>query len=428
MPRIPTLCRFWCGLAGVIPLALFAVSGWGQSTAQVATVQPPMAAKRPHEFKDHGVSRSDEYYWLRERDDPEVLEYLRRENAYTAAMLGPTEELQRDIARELKARELQSDWSVPYPEGEWWYYTRTEDGRQYRVHCRRGRVSSLSGALTSDEAASLVKADENEQILLDVNALARGHAFCSVPGVEVTPNGRFLAYAVDFVGRRRFEIRFRDLETGSVLSDVIRDVTPDMVWAADNQTLFYVRQDPQTLRSHQVYRHRLGTDAAQDPLVYEESDPEFSVGLSRSRSKRYILLGSYQTLSSEVRLIDASQPQSTPRVFLPRRRHHEYSVDHLGDTFSVVTNDHARNFRCASTREPGSEVAAWTEVIPHRDDVLLEDVVLFDDYLVAVERGHAETRLRVLDRNGREDHAIAFEETAYSVFASPTEVTDTPWL
>jgi oligopeptidase B len=200
------------------------------------------------------------------------------------------------------------------------------------------------------------------------------------------------------------------------------------VWAEDNQTLFYVRQDPQTLRAYQVYRHKLGTDPAQDTLVYQEDDPEFSVGLEKTRSRKYIVIGSRQTLSNEYRLIDAFHPEQPLKLFATRQPNHEYQIDHINDTFYIVSNHQARNFRCLKASAPGLPVDQWQEVIPHRPEVLLESVVLFDRWLLAVERFDASTRLRVLDLAGNEDHSIAFDETAFAVFPAPVERTDTPWL
>lgn len=404
------------------------VAGQGQELAGEVAAKPPVAAVRPTELREHGVVRVDPYYWMRERDDPAVLAYLQAENQYVDQVLAPTRALQEELFQELKAREPRTEVSAPYPEGTWWYYSRLEDGQQYRVHCRR---PGPAGPFTPPEPAAvkqLAHPSEDEQILVDVNLLAEGHDFCSMPGVEVTTDGRTMAYAVDFVGRRKYAVRFRDLDSGKYLTETLHDVTPDIVWAEDHKTLFYVRQDPETLRAYQVFRHRLGTDPASDVLVYQEDDPEFSVGLGKTRSRDYVIIASHQTLSSEYRLVDARHPDQAPVVFSPRRADHDYSVDHLGDRFYIVTNDHAPNFRCAATEKPGTPVSEWQEIVPHRADVLLNGVVLLNDWLVAVEEHRAATQLRVLDRNGKALYPLEFDESAYAVFPSPIAEPDTPWL
>jgi len=408
----------WC-LAGGFSIA---------AVAQQPAPPPPVAAVKPTTLELHGITRVDNYYWLRERESPEVIDYLTRENDYTSAVLAPADSLRAELFVELKGREKQADWTVPYPEGSWWYYSHTEEDQQYPIHCRRVKRDDVPAIGTGVPVADIVARDSAEQVLVDVNELAQGHEFCSVSSVEVTSDGKLMAMAVDLVGRRIYTIRFRNLETGQYLSDEILNVTSNLVWAEDNQTLFYVRQDPETLRSFQVYRHRLGTDSATDQLVFQEDDEEFNVGVGKTRSHKFIAIVSQQTLSTETWFIDAAAPDQEPVVFLPRRENHEYSVDHLGDRFYVVTNDEAENFRLAVTDAPGTPIEQWTTIIPHRADVLLEDVVLLDDWLVAVEKHEAATRLRVLDLAGQENHTITFDETAYWAIPAPIQATDTPWL
>ena len=285
--------------------------------AQEADLMPPTVEKKVKELTIHGDTRQDEYYWLRERENPAVTSYLSAENDYWKAKLASTNELQEKLAAETKARIKQTDESVPYPDNGYSYYRRTEDGLQYPIYCRR----------------KLDKSGAAEEVMVDVNKVAEGHEFCSVRGVRVSPDTKLMAYAVDTVGRRKYTLKVRDLATGQELNDEIADVTGNHVWANDNQTIFYVRQDPQTLRWFQVFRHKLGTSPEEDILVYQEDDEEFSCYVGKSRSRDYVFIYCEQTLSTETRYIDANTPAATPVVFQPREADHEYSVEHLGRTF-----------------------------------------------------------------------------------------------
>ncbi len=369
----------------------------------------PLAPRKPHRHEKHGDVREDDYYWLRERENPEVIDYLTAENAWTDAAMAHTAGLQDALFEEIKGRIKQTDMSVPYRDGAYRYHVRYEDGREYEIH---GRVR-IDAAEASDATEPAAGPPPGEQLLLDVNRVAEGHEFCAVSALEVSPNDRLLAYAVDTVGRRQYAIRVRDLETGDDLPDVIPDVTANVAWAADSRTLLYTRHDPTTLRPYQVLRHRLGDDPANDRLVFEETDETFVCGVWRSRSRRYLLIGSFQTITTEYRLIDASDPDAEPIVFLARERGHEYEVDHYRGRFYVRTNAAAVNFRLMEADETRMAREAWREVVPHRDDVLLEGFELFRDHLVLAERGDGLTQLSVRPWSGRAPHAIAFGEAAY---------------
>ena len=366
---------------------------------------PPMAAARPHELDTHGDVRVDEYYWLREREDPEVVAYLEAENEYLDGVMAHTEELQETLFEEIRGRIVEDDSSVPYRDGDYWYYTRYEEGKQYPIHCRRPADGDVFGGAAGPDA---------EEVLVDVNEIAEGKEYTSVRP-SVSPDHRILAYAVDDVGRRFYTVRFKDLATGEMLPDEIADVTANLAWAADSATLFYVRKDPDTLRSYQVFRHRLGKGAADD-LVYEEPDETFSVFLRRSQSRKYLMAVSSHTLRTEVRTLRADDPDGDFAVFEPRGERHEYSVDHLGDRFWVRTNDEAPNFRLMSTAEDDTGRAAWREETPHRDDVLLEGFELFDRFLVLAERrgGLNQLRIKEMTAGGTEGHDLDFGEPAYS--------------
>ena len=372
--------------------------------------EPPLAEPRPHELETHGDVRVDEYYWLRGREDPEVIAYLEAENAYVDAAMAHTEGLQENLFEEIRGRIVEDDASVPYRDGDYWYYTRYEEGKQYPIHCRRPADGDVFGG-DQEEGA--------EEVLIDVNEIADGKEYTAVR-LSVSPDHRFLAYGVDDAGRRFYTVHFKDLATGEVLADEIPDVTANMVWAADSATLFYVRQDPDTLRAYQVYRHRLGEGAA-DELVYEEPDETFSVYLGRTQSRKYLMATSSHTLRTEVRILRADDPGGDFAVFEPRGERHEYSVDHLGDRFWVRTNDQAPNFRLMSTAEGDTGRGAWREELPHRDDVLFEGFELFDRFLVLSERrdGLEQIRIEPMAGSGAGDRAVTghdldFGEPAWS--------------
>ena len=398
----------------------------------MSATEPPVAPRRPHRLEKHGDVRVDEYYWLRERDAPEVRAYLEAENAYLREALAGTADFEERLFEEIKGRIRQTDTSVPYREGEYLYYRRYENGREYEIHCRRriedegesgaeaqGEPARRPAAGAADESRSGAAA-HGGQVILDVNQVAEGHAFCQVAARPVSPNGRLLAYAVDTVGRRRYAVRVRDLATGRDLPDVIPDVTANLAWAADGETLFYARHDPATLRPYRILRHRLGDDPAADRLVHEETDAEFSCGVWPSRSKRYLLIGSFQTLTTEFRYLDAADPEAPPATFLPRERGHEYALDHYRGRFYVRTNAGAPNFRLLETDEDRPERGAWRELIPHRDDVLIEGFMLFRDHLAVAERHDGLTRIRVRPWRGDgagdgDEHHVAFDEPAHAV-------------
>ncbi len=380
---------------------------------------PPRARVVPTRLEMHGVVRIDDYYWLRERDNPEVTAYLEAENAHTRAVMAPTEALQETLFSEIKGRIKQTDMSVPYREGDYTYYTRYEDGREYPIYCRVpvGSSQSVPGERTTEPGL--------EQVLLDVNAVAEGHDFCEVSGRLVSPDQRLFAYATDLEGRRIFAIRVKDLATGKTHDDELIGVTSNLVWANDSRTLFYTRQDPATLRWFQVYRHRLGTSQADDVVVYEEPDETFSCEVGKSRSKRYLLVASYQTVSTEYRFLDADAPDGAFTVFMPRARDHEYHLDHYRDRFYIRTNRDARNFKLMETADGQLDPAAWSELIPHRDDVLLGAFELFTDHLVVQERWGGLVHLRVRPWKGEGAHDIAFDEPTYSAYLSTNREADT---
>ena len=378
--------------------------------------EPPRARVVPTRLETHGVVRIDDYYWLRERDNPDVTAYLEAENAHTRAVMAPTEALQETLFTEIKGRIKQTDMSVPYREGACIYYTRYEEGREYPIYCRRRVESPEPTPLPAEE------------ILLDVNQVAEGHDFCEVAGRQVSPDQRLFAYATDLAGRRVFTIRIKDLATGETHDDELRDVTSNLVWANDSRTLFYTRQDPATLRWHRVYRHRLGASQADDTLVFEEPDETFNCEVGKSRSKRYLLVASYQTVSTEYRYLDADAPDGAFTLFLPRARDHEYHIDHYREHFYIRTNRDARNFKLMVTPDGRVDPAAWVELIPHREDVLLGAFELFTDHLVIRERRAGLVQLHVRPWEGDDAHDIAFDEPTYDAYLSTNREADTQVL
>ena len=389
-------------------LVLAVVCGAIMISCSPRTPVAPTAEKMPHELELHGDVRVDDYYWLRERTNPEVLEYLEAENAYTSSMMAETEAFQEELFEELKNRIEPNDSTVPALFHGYYYYKRYEGGLEYPIHCRK------QGSVEAPE-----------EVILDVNRIAEGHDFCSVRGVAVSPDTRLLAWALDTVGRRKYAIYLTDLETGEVMSDVIPDVTGNLTWANDNRTLFYAKQDPQTLRSYQIYRHVLGTDSSQDVLVYEETDPTFSVYIWKTRSEEYLLIHSEQTLTSEMRYLDADNPQGEFQVIAPRERGVEYSADHVGNRFIIRTNLEAENFRLmwAPVSRPGR--ANWRELIPGRDDAFLQDVEVFRNFMVVTERRGGLRHLRVIPWNGSEEYEVEIDDPAYVTWVDENHEFDT---
>jgi len=375
------------------------------------SLAPPMAAVRPHRFDEHGNVRIDQYYWLKERSNPEVIKYLEDENAYTKAVMAHTEPLQERLYEELKGRVLQNDQSVPFREGNYFYYTRLVEGKNYPIYARkRGSVSAP------------------EEIMIDANALAEGKATFLIRAWEVSSGEDLLAFAADTTGGRVSSIRFKNLRTGEMLSDVVPRSIGGIAWAEDNRTLFYTKPDSVSVRPYQVYRHKLGTPAATDQMVYEDKDETYYVGVFKTKSRSYIMIQSSQTMATEYSYIRADQPDAPFKVIFPRERGHEYYANHFGDYFYILSNDHAKNFRLMRTpvARPGRD--NWQEVIPHRADVLLEDFEFFKDYLVLTERKDGLVQLRVRPWSGQNEYYLDFGEPAYLAYVSTNLEFDTPVL
>jgi oligopeptidase B len=360
---------------------------------------PPQATPRPHTLTAFGHDREDPWYWLRERDDPEVRAYLEAENAYTEEVLAPLDGLRSTLFEEMKARILETDMSVAARRGPWWYYGRTEEGKNYGIHCRRP-----AGA--ADELPPAGEPGSDEQVLLDENVLAEGHEYFAVGTAVVSPDHSVLAYGTDTAGDERYELRFRSLD-GAAPSDRAPEMVPDtgygLAWADGSTTVFYVRLD-ESMRPYQLWRHELGTDPAGDVLVLEEEDRRYSLGTGRTRDGAFVLVALHSTNTTEWLAIAADDPTATPRVVLPRQEGREYAVDHLTPAgpggpgwFVVLTNEDALDFRVvAAPDEDLGTARPWREIVPHRPGVRVEDVDVFSEVLVLSERADAETSVRVL--------------------------------
>lgn len=358
------------------------------------------AEKRPHVHEIHGDRRPDDYFWMRERDSAPVLAYLRQENERTAEALAPVRELESKIYHEMRARIKEDDSSVPVFDSGFYYYSRYTKGQEYPIHARK------KGAL-----------DTAEQVILDENLEAKGQSYFDVGNVDPSPDHNLLAYSADTVGRRFYTFRFKDLNTGQILPDVIADVTPSLVWAADSRTVFYVKQDPETLRAFQVYRYELGKPNS-TTLIYEEKDDTYSVGLGSSRDGRHLYMASEKRDSSEWRVLDATQPQSEWQVFLPREKDHEYSLEDGGDRLYILTNWKAKNFRLMEAPYTARSKEQWQEVLAHDPAILREDLAVYRSHMVISERSNGLAQLRVIERDTRATHMVQFPEEAYEVDVS----------
>lgn len=373
--------------------------------------KPPVATKDPHQMVMHGDTRIDPYYWMNERDTEEVLAFLNAENDYTEAVMKSTEKLQDKLFEEIKGRIKEQDESVPYFENGYYYYTRFDEGKEYPIYCRK--LSSLNA---------------DEEVMLDVNELAKNHSYFSAVGLSVSPNNQILSYGVDTVSRRQYTIYFKDLSTGEMLDSKILNTSGSVAWANDNKTIFYSVKD-EMLRPDKIFRHSLDNKGAgKDELVYEENDETFYSFVYNSKSKKYIFFGSASTLSTEFSYLDADNPYGKIKVIQPRERGLEYMLTHYGDKFYIVTNLDAENFRLMETSVNRTDKSNWMEVIPHRKDVLLSGIEIFGNYLVVDERKDALNQLRIINQSTKEEHYLDFGEEVYSVWISVNPEYDTELL
>ena len=397
----------------VIPLIIITlafISGCAKKEKLVENVTPPKAEKITKELTLHEDTRIDKYYWLNEKENPKVIEYLEAENAYREAVMEPTKELEENLYKEITGRIKQDDMSVPYLDNGYYYYWRYEEGKEYPIHARKKET---------------LEADE--EIMLNVPEMAKGYNYYQVSGRNISEDNKILAFGVDTVSRRKYDIYFQDLRSGELLSDVLHNTSGYAIWANDNKTVFYTIKDS-TLRPHKVMRHVLGQDPAKDVEIYHEKDNTFFVGVGKTKSDKYIEIGSSHTLSTEVKLIEADHPDQPYTIFQKREKDHEYKVYHHINKFYILTNWKAKNFRLMVTEEGKTDKKYWNEVIPHRDDVLLQNITIFKDYLALGERKNGIRQLRVMNLTDQSDHYIEFDEDAYVVFSTANHTFDTKTL
>ena len=396
--------------------------GSGPTTPPIA---PPQAERRPFELEAHGDVRIDDWYWLRDKDDPQVIDHLRAENAYTEGATAHTAQLQALLFEEMVERIEETDLSVPVRKGPWLYYHRTLEGQSYGIHCRRpaggeGDPDQASADPTDAESTGN-EAPADEVVMLDENLLAAGHDYFALGNLAVSPDHRWLAYSIDTTGAERFTMRFLDLETGEESPESLEDTSYGLAWANDNATVFFVRVD-EAMRPFQVWRHVVGTDPTQAELVFEEPDEHFYLGVGRTRDDEYILLGLDSKVTSEVRVLRADDPAGSFSVLADRRQGVEYSVDHdrgsatRPSRFLVVTNDEAEDFRLLEAPDDGGDHREWREIIPHRPGIRLDAIDPFADHLVVYEREDGETRIRVVDADSGVSKPIGQPESPSTVW------------
>ena len=396
----------------LISITFVSLQGQNKTKKMNEKLQTPIAKKIPHDLEKHGDIRTDNYFWLNQREDKEVIDYLNKENEYYEAMTAHTKQLQDDLFKEMKARIKEDDTSVPYFYNGYYYITRFETGKDYPIYARK------KGSL-----------EAKEEIMFDCNELAKGQAYFNLSGLSVSEDNKWVTFGVDLVSRRQYMIQVKNLETGEVLSELIENTTGGTTWASDNKTFFYTKKDPKTLRSDMIYKHVLHTDVKQDQLIYHEKDDTFYCFVYKEKSKKYIVIGSSSTLTSEYQFLEADKPNGTFRMFQKRTRGLEYSISHFGDSFYIVTNkDKATNFKLMKTPENATGMENWVDVIGHREDVLLEGVDIFRDYLVVEERSNGLNKIQIRPWKGEGAYYLPFESETYTAYTTTNPDFDTDIL
>ena len=404
-----------------IILSLTFASSCKNKTMKSTVAQPPVAEKQPIKLEKHGDVRIDNYFWMRLTDaqkngevkdaqTQKVINYLEAENTYYKEVTAYTKDFEEELFREMKGRIKEDDSSVPYKDNGYFYITSYQTGQQYPIYSRKKETLQAP-----------------EEILFDVNEMAKGYDYYQLGGLDVSPNNKLVVFATDTISRRQYFLRIKNLETGEIYKDIIENTTGGSVWANDNKTIFYTKQNPQTLRSEKIYRHVLGTPTTEDVEVYNEKDETFGTYVTKSKSNKYIIIGSYSTVSSEAQFLDADNPTGKFTVLQPRERDLEYSVSHYGDNFYLLTNkDNATNFKLMKTPISTTTKENWIDVIPHREDTLLEDFSIFKDFLVLEERQNGLNKIRIKSWDNTQDYYLPFDEETYSVgvYANPDFNTD----
>ena len=364
------------------------------------TNQIPIAKKVPQELTIHNDVRIDNYYWLNDKNNPEVIDYLNAENAYTKQMTGHTQEFQKSLFEEMKGRIKEDDSSVPYKLNGYWYLTKYEAGRDYPIYVRKKKTL-----------------EAEEELLFDCNDMAKGLSYFNLGAISISPDNTLAAFSTDTVSRRQYTIQIKNLITGEIYSDKILNTTGSATWANDDKTLFYSMKDEVTLRSHKIFKHKLYSDSKTDIEVFHETDETFNTFVYKSKSKKYLIIGSSSTLSSEYRFLDADAPDGRFNIFQERTKKLEYSIAHYNGSFYIISNkDDATNFKISKTSEKTTGKENWQDVIPHRASVLIEDIEIFKDYLVVNEREHGLNKLRIISWNKEEDYYLPFNSETYTTY------------
>jgi len=375
-------------------------------------IQPPLARIIPKTLEKFGDIRTDNYFWLNDRENPEVIDYLNKENDYYNASTSGSKKFQTQLFDEMKSRIKEDDQSVPYLYNGYYYITRFETGNDYPIYSRK------KGSL-----------EAKEEIMFNCNEMAKGQKYFQLSGLSISTDNKFATFALDVIGRRIYTLHVKNLVTGEILSDKIENATGNSTWANDNKTIFYTQQDEKTLRSDKVFKHKLGTDAKIDELVYFEKDDTFNVSVAKEKSKKYIVIGSSSTLTTEYRTILADLPDSEFAIFQKRVRGLEYSISHFGDSFYIVTNkDKATNFKLMKTPETDTAMENWKDLIPHSKDVLIEDIDIFKEYLVVSERSNGLSKIKIMPWSGKGEYYLPFESETYTAYTSTNVDFDTEIL
>jgi oligopeptidase B len=378
----------------------------------MSKIKPPKAKIIPTTFEKFDDIRIDNYFWLNDRENPEVIDYLIKENEYYQEMTAHTHNFQKELFEEMKSRIKEDDQSVPYLYNGYYYITRFETGSDYPIYSRK------KGSLSA-----------NEEIMFNCNELAKGHKYFKLGGLSVSSDNQYIAFSVDTFGRRIYTVQIKNLVSGEFFNDKIENTTGDSTWANDNSTLFYTRQDEQTLRPDKVFKHKLNTDSSKDTLVYFEKDDTYSVEVTKEKSKKYIVISSSSTMTTEFRTLLADQPDGDFKVFQKRVRGLEYDIAHFGDHFYVLTNkDDATNFKLMKTPELATAKENWVDFIAHREDVLIEDIDIFSHFLVITERFNGLNTIRIMPWSGEGAYYLPFESETYTAYTSTNVDFDTDIL
>jgi oligopeptidase B len=372
----------------------------------------PLAKQIPKNLTIHDDVRVDEFYWLNDRDNPEVIDYLNKENDYYNAHTAHTKAFQTSLFDEMKSRIKEDDSSVPYKYNGYWYITKYEKGKDYPIYTRKKETL-----------------EAEEELLFDCNEMAKDHSYFRLVGLNINLNNDLVSYGVDTTGRRQYTLHIKDLKTNTVLEDEISNTTGGSTWANDNKTLFYTKKDETTLRSEAIFKHRLNTNQKSDELVYEETDDTFGVSVYKTKSKKYLVIVIYSTLTTEYQILNANTPDGEFKVFQPRTRGLEYSISHYGDSFYIVSNaDGAQNFKLSKTSETQTQKGYWKDVIPHRENVLLEDIEIFKDFLVVSERENGLNQIHIKRWDGSDSYYLPFDSETYTAYTTTNIDFDTTVL